>query len=172
MKDISRIFTISFVLGSIFTVCLLLFKYNVIFIWLAFLSFFHAVEFYFSAIFRPEKVTSEAFLLDNSLEYSEFLLANFLEHTIKTCFYNNYTTRFPFFAILLTLTGLFMRLLAIAQLGQFFNHSLDPNTHKKIITDGIFRYKILDVIFQKIYSPPFVSRLFYLDNWNEPYFVQ
>lgn len=138
-KDISRIFAISFMLGGIFTTSVLFSKHTVMFMWLLFLSFFHAIEFYFSAIFRPNKVVSEAFLLDNSLEYSEFLIANFLEYTLKAYIYKNYKNTVSFFAILLTLIGLLIRLLAIAQMGQLFNHSLNPNVHGKIITNGIFR---------------------------------
>ncbi|KAI2806598.1 hypothetical protein BLOT_008555, partial [Blomia tropicalis] len=107
------------------------------------LSLFHFGEYYVTAINQPNSVTTEAFLLNHSPEYHFALAISFIEFFIENYFFAEWKFYFPsliYIGFGMTITGEFIRKVAMLTAGNNFNHIIagEHDPAHILVTNGIY----------------------------------
>lgn len=111
-------------------------------IFLCLLSFFHMWEFLYNAMFHPETVTMDSFLINHSTEFqfamsfalAEYVIEAYLFPWLKT------PTWITYIATVVAVSGQIIRTLAMATAGFSFNHVIQTErvAGHELITHGIY----------------------------------
>ena len=133
-------------LGSVFGIAILLSFEDLTwrsFGWyLASLSFFHLSEYVMVAIYSPDKLSSDSFLLNHSPEYQLAAVASWVEFAVEWWFFPWMKNSFilTFVGLLLMIGGETLRKLAMITAESNFTHIIQTKRDKKhtLVTHGIY----------------------------------
>jgi len=118
--------------------------WNIFSMYLVFLSSFHFSEYLLTAMYNPESLSTESFLLNHSLEYNIAAIASWIEFFIEAFFFpsSKCFLLFNAFGILLVLFGEGMRKCAMITAKSNFKHIVQSERHNdhELVTSGVYSW--------------------------------
>lgn len=117
-------------------------NYHEIFVYFTFISLFHYLEFMFVSLYNKNNVDNDSFILEDSNVYKIYFLS-LLEHVTMKLFFSKFSLKNSHtlcLGIIFSLSGQFVRSLAIKTAGRSFNHIINEKYIKqnKLVTNGIY----------------------------------
>jgi len=110
--------------------------------YLFFLSIFHTWEYIYVALFHPQELSIDSFLLNHSNEYSIALISSWAEYIVERLFMPSSKGHWPILVIgvLICLGGQIIRILAMYTAGKNFHHQirLERDKSHKLVCSGIY----------------------------------
>lgn len=115
-------------------------------VYILFLSLFHTSEFLITALYNPNTVTADSFVVNHSQTYTAAVLLSFMEFWIEALFVPSIKRNYKILNILgllLIIGGSSCRLVAMATCGPNFHHKiqLEQATGHTLVTHGMYVYK-------------------------------
>ncbi|KAH3673965.1 hypothetical protein OGATHE_001945 [Ogataea polymorpha] len=147
-QELARISLTAFLLGAFLGVSCALF-FTVAFkqlpVYLASVALFHFLEFYCTAKYSPDKVTTDSFLLFNGSEYMVAHAASITEALLEYYFFPKWkVSHTHLFHAGATLVGLgqLVRSIAMATARESFSHSIatEKKQNHRLVTTGVYGY--------------------------------
>lgn len=108
------------------------------------LCVFHMWEYIWVAMYHPNKLSVDSFLLNHSPEFNMALVAGFCEYWIEWYFFpglKSFTTLYSLAAVVMVF-GQVVRTLAMITAGSNFTHLVQEEKRKEheLVTSGIYQY--------------------------------
>ena len=145
---IARIALISSVLGFLFGggAVLSCYSYDSRFLgfYVMILTFFHLSEYVTTAIYNPNTVSLDSFLLNHSKEYSIAAIASWIEYSVELYLFPSLKSCWfiAVVGILLSVSGEALRKFAMFTAGSNFTHNVQfyKRHHHTLVTTGIYKF--------------------------------
>eukprot|EP00904_Undaria_pinnatifida_P000818 jgi/Undpi1/10737/HiC_scaffold_29.g13185.m1 len=107
-------------------------------------SFFHFSEFFVTAVYKPDIVSYNSFVLNHSKEYTGALLASWAEFWLEAYFWSDVKRQPHVVAAgaFLALVGHWFRVGAMWTAGSNFNHEIMQRREEshQLVTRGVYKY--------------------------------
>ena len=135
--------------------------------YILFLSLFHIGEFLFTAIYNPNVVNADSFVVNHSSTYTTAVLLSFLEFWLETALAPSIKENYKILnaiGLVLVIGGSSCRLVAMATCGPNFHHKIqvEQTIGHKLVTHGMYVCCCLLVGFVFAHHPMAFSSLFLL----------
>jgi len=135
---LTNVFLLGFLIASYQNICVSFGYY------LMCLSFFHLSEFVTTALFNEDKIRSDSFLLNHSLEYVAAAFAGWLEFFLETLIFPNLKLNpyLRYIGLTLIICGEIFRKLAMYTAGTNFNHFVQEShkTDHVLVISGVYAF--------------------------------
>lgn len=123
------------------------------------ISIYHMWEYTYYALFRPNELDEESFLLNHSTEYTIAIIGLFVEYFIEFYFFPQIKKKLIIVipGLIIIIIGQILRIVSMYTAGKNFNHYIEEykRPDHQLVTSGI--YGIMR-------HPSYVGKYFYLFN--------
>lgn len=112
--------------------------------YLILLSSFHFGEYFVTSLTNPSSLTTNSFLLEQSLAYVVAISTSFMEYVLELYFFPS-SKKFnliSFIGLLMAIVGEIIRKLAMFTAGKNFTHliAIERNPNHRLVTHGVYKY--------------------------------
>jgi len=147
--------------------------------YLMFLSFFHFSEYIWVAIYHPDTLSVDSFLINHSREYTMAIVGSVLEFLVEYWLFPSlkFLWLLTWLGIIVALAGQVVRLLALFTAQHNFTHDIAEEKKEEhyLVTNGIYQYSrhpgylgwfYWSVATQVVLLNPLCTAAFVYVSWN------